>query len=169
METKPTRINLIDNLAKVANGSCVHAINQTFRRMEIAEKEIARAQRKHPKHKDRVFQVFRQLCPTPPLARVLDDVYRMHCRELIDRSIQCEDTKPATEAEVLGFLSQASLEAPLDRIPSLLYQQLFADILPVQARALPSLGRIDSLDSYEQNAVAELLHTLRRKLAIKRG
>jgi len=168
METKITMNKLLEGLEQVASGSSIRDIGTAFRRMDIAEEEIARAKRRHPKHKDRIFQLFRQLCPTPPLAHVLDDVYRRHCRELIERSIQCEDTKPATEAEVLGFLSQASLEAPLNRIPSLLYQQLFADILPVQARTLPSLGRIESLDSYEQNALAELLHTLRRKLTSKR-
>lgn len=168
METKTTHENLLDGLAQVVNGSSVHVITNTFRRMDIAEQEIARAQRQHPKHKDRIFPLFRHLCPTPPLAHVIDEIYRSHCRELIERSVQHEDKKPGTEAEVLGFLSQASLEAPLARIPSLLYQQLFADLLPEKSRALPLMSRIESLDSYEQNALAELLHRLRKKLASNR-
>ena len=168
METKTTQEKLLDGLAQVTNGSSVHTIKNTFRRMDIAEEEIANAQHQHPDHKDRIFQVFRCLCPTPPLAHVLDDIYRSHCRELIERSVQREDMKPGTEAEVLGFLSQASLEAPLARIPSLLFQQLFADLLPEKSRELPPMSRIESLDSYEQNALAELLHRLRKKLASTR-
>jgi hypothetical protein len=165
METKTTRNDLIKGLAKVATGSQIHAIDQTFRRMDIAEQEIARAQRRHPKDKDRIFQLFRLLCPTPPLAHVLDDIYRSHCREIIARAVRRDDICPGTKAEMLGFLSQASLEAPLDRIPFLLYQQLFAELLPDQAAAL-SFEAI--IDAYEQHRIEHLLHTLQHKLATKR-
>jgi len=165
MESKTTREHLLDGLAQVANGSTVHTVINAFRRMDIAEDEIARAQRQHPKHKTRIFPLFRQLCPTPPLRHVLDDIYRSHCHEIIARAVRRADTRPGTKAEVLGFLSQASLEAPLERIPSLLFQQLFTELLPNQAAALPSEAVIDA---YEQDLIEQLLHTLRRKLATKR-
>ena len=108
-------------------------LGSTFRRMDIAEDEIARAKQTHPLHAAKLHDAFRALCPTTPLRSISHTIYRNHCRELLERIVTNADLKPGTDAEILSILSEASLVAPPTRTAAVLYWRLFRRILPAQA------------------------------------
>lgn len=152
------QVALTDTLMSIAGGSCVSALMYTFRRMDIAEEEIRDAKAEYPLLAECIDKTFRYLCPTPPLLHVSDDVYRFHCREVIDRIIENDEIEKATKAEVLGMLSEASLKAPLTHTATLLYEQLFTLFFPAKAEEL----KIDTtkLDHFERREVDSLRATL---------
>ena len=168
METKKKQKELLKALSEVTSDSCVGAIENAFRRMAIAEDEISRGQQRHPNHSDKIFAMFRHLCPTPMLRHVPDEVFRAHCRELIERVANDEDIQPGTNAELLAFLSKLSLESALDRVHFLLYQQLFHELLPSQAAALGSDGQLQPPSEQETRQMNDLQERYRRNLASER-
>lgn len=145
---------LTDALIQIAGGSCADAIMYTFRRMDIAEEEIRNAKIQQPELAERIDTAFRHLCPTPPLLHVSDKVYRLHCREIIDRMVKKHDLETATKAEILGMLSETSLKAPLNETATLLYEKLFSNLFPGEARKL----KIDHsrLDRFDQKEISTL-------------
>lgn len=84
-----------------------------FRRMEIAEEEIAEAKRRSPRARKRLHEAFRFLCPPEVLREKSDALYRAHVRELLGRVKRGEPLEPGTDAEVLAVFSETSLRAPL--------------------------------------------------------
>ena len=89
-------------------------LNSLFGLMEIAEDEIAKAQMKHPDHADLVWHTFGILnCYDYPFGKRHPDVYRSHCRELINRAIAGENLGLATMAEMLiGIMHFFTFAAP---------------------------------------------------------
>lgn len=143
-------------------------IRSTFRRMEIAEDEIARAKEAFPLKAEAIHNAFRYLCPTKPLECLSDDVYRQHCRELLKRIVDGADLRLGTAAEVLALLSAASLEAPPTRTAAVLYWQLFKRVLPEQSSTIADdIGPLLE-DSYHEQQACELEAKLRRKLTCDR-
>lgn len=144
------------------------AITQTFRRMEIAEREIARAKEEFPLLATQIHESFRALCPTEPLRRLSDKVYRHHCRELLERVASGRDLRPGTDAELVAVISEASLAAPPDRATTYLYWQLFERVFPGEAGVIrEDLGPVHA-DDYDRVRAKELEQSLRRKLAASR-
>lgn len=66
------------------------------------------------------------------------DVYRHHARELVDRMVVARDAKRdpdlelGTRAEVLLACMNSSLNAPLTREATAVYETLFSEILPAE-------------------------------------
>jgi hypothetical protein len=90
------------------------AISGAFRSMEIAEEEIARARGTDERDEnDPVWCAFALLRSTDDLLMRNESTYRAHCRELLARVMQGKDTRPATDAEIMAGITQASLEAPM--------------------------------------------------------
>ena len=144
-------------------------IADTFRRMTIAEEEIRAAKARHPEKAAKLDKAFRYLCP-PALLNGLDDqLYRAHCKEILDREAKGEKLRRGTAAEVVAALSQGSQVAPLGRIETLLYTQLFEEIFPEDASRILGDGRPAAPDLYERARMRDLEQELRRKLACDRG
>lgn len=101
---------------------------------------------------------FRLLMPPVSMFDKAPDVYRAHVRELLRRIDRGDDTRPATDAEVLCALAATSLDAPLSTGPAALYERLFARVMP---------GRVPEGDPPRERyagEVDELLGSMRRRL-----
>jgi hypothetical protein len=121
---------------------------------EIADDEVRRAG--NPKG------VFEHLLPPREMMEMLPEVYRLHCRELIQRHARGGSLDFATDAEVLCALSAASLRFPLNRNATAAYVMLFRRILKESpgAQAL-DLDDPSRLEDYA-GAAEELIQKMRR-------
>jgi len=144
-------------------------IAHTFRRMEIAEEEIAAAKAQHPLLAAQLHDVFRELCPPSVLREAGDRLYRTYCRELLARIAGGQALAPATTAELLAALQAMSLAAPLERAATVLYWDRFAELFPGEAARLRSETGPVAADSYDQVRAKELEAKLRRQLARARA
>ena len=123
-----------------------------FDLMGIAEEEIEAAQKRFHepvgKGDGPIWNSFTLLMPTHPDMKA-ESLYRVHCRELLDRVGRGEDTRPATHAEMIFALSEASLRAPLDNGATGLYLKLGLKCFPdVMSRVMDEIGR--SVGDYER-------------------
>jgi len=141
-------------------------LDETFRRMDLAEEEIAAAMARRPEHGTALHGAFRALCPTQALRGAGRALYRAHCRELLERVVAGDDLRPATTAELAALLSALSLEAPLDRPTTVLYWRVFTAIFPTEAAAIRHEVGAVAADDYEQARARRLEARLRRKLRV---
>lgn len=100
------------------------AIQQAFRRMGIAEESVAECKLSKQQGSD----VFRNACPSEFISGFSDDVYRAHVDELCVRARAGGSLTEATSAEICGVLSHWSLQAPLGRAATALYERHFARV-----------------------------------------
>lgn len=105
-------------------------IAQAFRQMEISEEEIESAQARHPWKSGLIWNAFTLLQGTYPLSGKSDDLYRAHCRELLERVAEGVDTSHPTKAEILSFLVDLTLKAPAGEITQYWHGVLFMDLFP---------------------------------------
>ena len=84
---KKTRIDTQKLLNSFFDPNQASAIGSAFHCMDLAEEEIALAKSDYPVFEAQIHDAFRHLCPTEPLRRLSDDVYRHHCREIIQRIV----------------------------------------------------------------------------------
>lgn len=140
------------------------SIRRAFDFMEIAEEEIAKAQKRvrDKEARKRIHDVFGDAQPGQ-LLKYSDVLFRAHVRELCERARREESTAPATKAEVVAALCEGSLLAPLDQQHAALYEELFFEIF----------GRYvgDAKDRTREpwpGASAELLHTMRNRFRRER-
>lgn len=156
-------------LLDLIGGRIGSVVSATFRRMEIAEKEIADGCRRHPSRADAIFESFKHLVPPPLLRDLGDELYRLHCQELIERVGKGRDLRPGTAAEVVAALSGLSQMAPPTREQTLLYMKLFDELFPERAAAiLEETGPMEP-DRYEETRIRELEAEYRRKVGQERG
>jgi hypothetical protein len=141
------------------------ALARTFRCMEVAEEEIATAKERRPEKVETLDQVFGHLCPPALLSDLSHEVYRAHCRELLERAANGEKLRLGTAAEVVAALSRFSQVAPPGRIETLLYMHLFERLFPGELARLLTEAPPMRPDSYERDRMNELEHELRRKVA----
>lgn len=119
-----------------------HELQPLFDAMAWADEEIQATQHRHPAAKDLIRDSFVLLRPTLPLMRTVA-VYRAHCRELLDRVAEGDDTRPCTAAECCAALSEASLRAPLRSSAVGLYTRMW------RLAGLPPTALTDVSDHYE--------------------
>lgn len=127
-------------------------LTSVFDLMGIAEEEIEAAQKRFGepvgKGDGPIWNSFTLLMPTHPDMKA-ESLYRAHCRELLDRVGRGEDTRPATHAEMIFALSEASLRAPLDNGATGLYLKLGMECFPeITSRILKEIDR--TVDDYER-------------------
>lgn len=134
-------------------------MSRTFELMEVAEEEIARARAAHPDTSERLWRCFMLVRPPEGMSRLATEVYRSHCRELLERVALGGDTRTGTDAEMVMHMSLASLQAPPVRDFAVLYRSLFERVLP---EAAVTLEPTDT-ESYE-GAEATLDYQFRSKL-----
>jgi len=101
-------------LELVGLGELGGTFSQAFRKMSVAEEEILSACERHPEEIKLIWNSFKLLDPGE-LAMLDDGVYRAHCRELLDRVADGEDTRPGTRAETCAMISRMTQATRLDR------------------------------------------------------
>jgi hypothetical protein len=138
-------------------------LSDVFEQMEWAEEEIEAAMRRHPDSKDLLFHSFKLLSATHSVM-ASEFVFRAHCRELLERVANGEDTRLATAAEVCCACHDASQLAPLTTSAMGLYVRMWAIAFPDKG----VLG--DNREHYEalKGANIDSLESeSRRKLAVQ--
>lgn len=154
----------LDTVLEVDNGSqgLFAVVETAFSMMEIAESEIEFAQFRHGEKpvvrdetgkvvgpKGRLWRSFRLLAPTGEMSDRAEFVYRAHCIQILDRVAAREDTREASDAEMMLALGQASMAAPLKASAAGLYLRLFARAFPAQATQI--WGELDrSAQDYDR-------------------
>lgn len=127
--------------------SLLDELDRCFDLMGWAEDEIEAAMQRHgerPAFRDGrqvaprgpIWSSFRLLKPTGRLGDKAEFVYRAHCREILERVAAGADTRPATDAEMIVALGQASLVAPFKSSAFGLYVRLFERAFPTEAALL---------------------------------
>ncbi len=144
------------------------AIANAFRRMEVAEEEIRAAVARYPNRSSEIDAAFGYLYPTAVLNELGDEVFRAHCREILERAAHGDDLERGTTAEVLAVLSRGSQVAHLSRIGTLLYMELFGRLFPEEAEVLENPEGGPEPDAYERECMADLEEELRRRVAVDR-
>lgn len=104
-------------------------IKSAFDCMEMAEEEIARAQKRFPDKKQEIWESFMLLSPTEVLEGKTDRVYRAHARELLERVGRGQDTRKGTAAELLCAMLAAATAAPLNAQGAALTERLFTIVM----------------------------------------
>jgi len=145
----PSSEGLLDLMGQM--GSVVAG---AFARMEIAEKEIDKAKDRHPWKADLVDGAFRKLQPTNLLREASDEVYGLHCAELLDRAAEGVSLVAPTRAEKMMMLRHLALKSPLTEATAALYWRIFREVFPaVTVRGLEGWepresypGELDELD-----------------------
>jgi hypothetical protein len=134
-------------VAELLGSDLTNVVGTVFHDMSIAEEEIARARGTETTDRDDpVWNAFRLLLATHPVMRT-EFVYRAHVRELLARVAAGEDTRPGTDAEILGGISEASQAMPLSRALVCLQARLFKRALPDKYELIAD--DLD-LDTYER-------------------
>lgn len=166
----PENPRSLDALLSELSPNLAGVIGGAFRRMELAEEEIELAKTRDPARAARIHEAFKYLRPTETLQRKCDELYRAHCRELIERvaaGASDQELAQGTGAEVLATLADLSLAAPLERTAFLLYGRLFRELFPERAAEIEPLR--GPADRWEDEQAHELEATFRRKLATDRA
>ncbi|MCM3884621.1 hypothetical protein [Frankia sp. R82] len=96
---------------------------------EWAEEEIEAAGKRCPDRQDLLFHGFTLLVPVLPLMAT-EFVYRSHCREILERVVRGEDTRPGTAAEVCCLCAEISQTVPLTSPAAGLYFRMWAIAFP---------------------------------------
>jgi hypothetical protein len=121
------------------------AVRERLAPLEWAEDEIERAQRRHGEvGNGPIWKAFKLLRPPYSMP---EPIFRAHCRELLDRVAHGEDTRPATDAEMMYALSEVSLATPLPGGASCLYMRLIRRAWPEKWDE--EFKREIDLDAYE--------------------
>ncbi len=107
-----------------------HTLGGVFRCMDIAEEAIFDFQIQYPEKADLLDDCFLTVTPTCSAIQKQPHMFRHHARELLQRVVDGEKLQPATRAEAILILSEASLKAPLQRDAGALYIRLFKEIFP---------------------------------------
>lgn len=139
------------------------SLSDIFNRMDIAEDEISAAIVRDPSHGDAYNGSFGLLLPTETLHS--DILYRNHCRNILGRVAIGEDTRPGTDAEVLGAFSMATLVAPPGRTLTLAYARLFGRMFPERDDIYGTLTEHTGQERTPGD-VDNLIAKTRRKLAV---
>lgn len=133
-----------------------------FERMEWAEEEIQAAGHRHPHAADTLYHSFSLLPPSFPDLMSTEFVYRSHARELLERVVRGEDTRPGTAAEVFCLMSQISLMTPLNTAAAGLYFRMWAEAFPHQ----PMFGELESYEKLERPLIDDFETEARRQLRV---
>lgn len=93
---------------------------------EWAENEIKKARARHPRHADRIWHSFHLLRPRTELTLLKFEMpFRSHCREILNRVVAGEDTRPGTAAEVWCGMRELSRLSPFTSAAAGLYMRMW--------------------------------------------
>ncbi|MFE5853172.1 hypothetical protein ACFQ61_08120 [Streptomyces sp. NPDC056500] len=114
-----------------------------FSEIALAEEEIEKAQARHEEPKPPlgergqgpIWNSF-GLLRWPHDEPAAEELYRAHCREILDRVASNRDTRPGTDAELIVVIRKATLAAPVKSGAACLYFRLFNRALPKFASSI---------------------------------
>jgi hypothetical protein len=146
-------------------GELPTGVASAFADMGIAEEEISAAIKRHKQKQHELFDSFLLLMPTVVLkTNGNQTLYRFHCRELLERIANDEDTRPGTKAEVVSAISEMSMRGPLVSEWAALYGKLFLEFFPKEAKKIFA-GETRWIHGHWPTQLDEMLRECRRKLA----
>lgn len=150
------------DLEHIMGKKMASAVGTAFDLMGIAEEEIAAEidRLTDDAARDRVWNSFSALQPSDGMSGQSHSVYRAHAREIVKRAGRDESLVEPTNAELLTFLSESSLRAPLKNDSGVLYHHVFERIFPDADVVVPG---DEQYESYP-NAAAEIEADIRRAL-----
>jgi hypothetical protein len=157
----------VDALSLVFSRGEMEAILGVFGRIEVAEEEIERYMEKatDEKTRQRIDDAFLGLQPTPVLKHspAIDRLYRGYVRELLQRILDGEDTRPGTYAEIAVVMSEVSQVTPLSKEASTLY---FRSIVECGLGHVVEefASRHEMLESLYRHTTDEIEREVKRKL-----
>lgn len=153
----------------VLGDSLSDLLSSTFDLMDWAEDEIEKSQRRHPEHADALYHSFRLLAPSAILqkARPAEFVYRSHCRELLERVAKGEDTRPATNAEIVCMCAEASQITPLNTAATGLYMRMWNRAFPGMRNAFREIDDSGHYEAIAGSGIDACEEETRRKLTVK--
>ena len=173
-ETTTEKMNFSTLLSMIDDVPLFRAMDEEFSRMEIVEDEIEKARIKHGEvERGPLWNSFMACKPSELFytSRYSDNLYRAHVREILDRVAIAPDKpkalEPATDAEVMILLIEASLRAPLTHDYFIVYATLFHKRFSYLAAK--TFGSIELPVESWPGRTEELLGEIRRKMTIKRG
>lgn len=134
--------------------------------MDIAEVQIAAAQRHYPAAEHVLFHCFGLLQATTSTMTYADWVYAAHCRELLDRVAAGAATEPATAVEVLCMLSTISKATPVQATATGLSLRMWRLAFPHRHRHLSRGTGTDYDELAHKSAIEAAEHETRTRLAI---
>lgn len=155
-------VGLLDELG--GDGSGILSILDD---VELAEYEIDRALRQYPDNQKAVYNAFRMLQKPAIFRGRPEQLYRSYCQELLGRVATGEDTRPATDAEIVVLLSEASLAASATRTAGYLYMTLFRRIFGEAVYRDLGLEEGAQYMVVPERATEELHNELRKKGATR--
>ena len=141
MTKKAENDDIYSALSFVMGDSFVSDLRSIFFDMEIAEEEIAKGIKLHPDKEEKINGCFLALKPPILFEDYSRRVYRVHCAELVERAALGQKLDPATDAECMVLISQASLQAPPIADYANYYLTLFKKWFP---------------DDYEKHVIAKV-------------
>ena len=155
--------NIVDAFSAIGEGDFGRRWVNVLERIEIIEEEIAAAQKsvRSKKAKKVLWDSFLSLRLSPAYNGFSVDLYRAHCRELLERIITGDSADVPTDAEVMIVLSEMSLRVPLNNDAWALYITLFKKRFPGK---LPDISTKDVHESYA-GAMSQIDNEIRRKLS----
>lgn len=101
-----------------------------FARIEQSEDEMDAAAARHPGEADRIYHSFLLFSETQIGEWPGEQIWRAHCREILERLVAGEDTRPGTDAEIAVVCMEASMRAPLGPGAVALYARVFRSCFP---------------------------------------
>lgn len=166
---KELRRGMRELASELYGAQTANRIFALFRLVEVAEEEIEAANDRHPPIDfSRAFNIVRPAFPGGPPSERL---YRIHCRELLDRiaaGASRKEINAGTDAEVLDALQHMSLTRPPGEDEHCFYWRLFERWFPEDAARLEAETGHTPRESYP-GRLDELSHIFRTKLSKKRG
>ena len=110
----------------IGGGNVFGIMKSMFRDMELAEQEVSRAKEMNPMFTDVIQDGFQYL-HQGSLSHLSPNVYRWHCREILQRLVDNEDPRQMTKAEGMLIIQEGSLLAPLQQDWGYLYTEWFKE------------------------------------------
>lgn len=101
-----------------------------FSLMDVADEIIKQEIERQPQYEAIIFDTFKYMGPSKWLRDKGEELYRSHCRELIQRAVEGGDMGNLTAAEMCVMFSQTNLRAPLTSEYTSAYSQVFSQAFP---------------------------------------
>ncbi|TCC19947.1 hypothetical protein [Kribbella sindirgiensis] len=152
---------MTEHLGGEVFGDLGAALTSAFDQMEWAEEEIKRAERRHPAACDAIWHSFSLLVSTHDLM-AHEQVFRAHCRELLNRVAAGEDTRLGTAAELCCTFRDVTLATPVNTTATGLYFRMFRSAFP----SLPLDADLSHYEALRGTQMDEMEADTRRRLAV---
>jgi len=142
-------------------------ITSLFDYMDICEEEIKRAIKARPDCRAELFDAFQYLKPPEKLREYSREIYRAHCRELLERVAQKQDISMPTWAEIAIEINL--INNPLTNDGAGAYSRAVKEMLryildkSFKQSLLEIVQRLDEVSTSYPESVDEIIAKFRRQ------